>query len=73
MAIPNSILEKAANSILSRARSDRTVGPNWVYRYIQRLPPTMPYVLLKSHPINNLRLGRIRYYSLLDLPLNESW
>lgn len=32
-----------ANRILQLAGSDRTIGHNWVYRFVQRLPPHLQY------------------------------
>lgn len=54
-----SLVENCANSILQQSRTDSrtsppTVGQNWAYRFIQRLPPE--YKLRKQKPIDPKRL-----------------
>jgi hypothetical protein len=36
---PPTIIKASANWLLARSGEDKTVGPNWVYRFINRLPP----------------------------------
>ncbi|KAJ5849379.1 hypothetical protein N7534_008068 [Penicillium rubens] len=40
-------IENTANRLLKRAGADHVVGHNWVYRFIQRLPPTINYLIQK--------------------------
>lgn len=63
MGIYPSLIEKAANSILRRAGSDQVVGPNWVYRYMQRLPPEIPYINPKL--AEKVRLDSEQYSPML--------
>lgn len=63
MAIPPSLIQKTANLILQQGGSDQTVGPNWVYRYIQRLPPHIPY--FKPKMAEKVRLDSENYGPLL--------
>lgn len=48
------LIERSANRLLKDAGSDRQVGRNWVYRFIKRLPPDIPFVSLK--PAEKARL-----------------
>lgn len=63
MAIPPSLVEETANLILHRGGSEHKVGHNWVYRYMQRLPPHIPY--FKPKMAEKVRLDSENYGPLL--------
>lgn len=68
------LIERSANRLLKDAGSDRQVGPNWVYRFIKRLPPDIPFVSLKpaekarfeSENYGQLNLWFNQFKNLLD-------
>jgi hypothetical protein len=69
-----SMVEQCANAILSRNGGGATVGPNWVYRFIKRLPPE--FNLMKQKPIERKRfeaenISLIQaWYDRLDIQIN---
>lgn len=51
---PPTSIKASANWLLARSGEDKTVGRNWVYRFINRLPPHFNYNTLK--PIEKARI-----------------
>ncbi|KAJ5244969.1 hypothetical protein N7489_005065 [Penicillium chrysogenum] len=57
-------IENTANRLLKRAGADHVVGHNWVYRFIQRLPPTINYLIQKPKEKARMESENIESLSL---------
>jgi hypothetical protein len=60
-----SMIEQCANTILRRNGANHTVGHNWVYRFIKRLPPE--FNLIKQKPMERKR------FEAEDISLIQAW